>query len=228
MLSEHDEFLLSQLLDGDLPPADAELLQARIAREPELSKAFAQMRRLNGALLDGRTAQPQVDLASLHSEIMEAIEASRSPAIIRFPMWTRAAGLLAAAAAIVLFFTVYKPAGAPHVEAPIQIVQNPPSRAIPTIPLPEHATPAPAIAPTAVAMAPNPDIPSMNVRVRFNRPSPPRTNDIKISYVRSDSLATAMKARDTERQSRPTVSVVVAQRAKPRVGAVPSPFDAPL
>lgn len=229
MLSEQDEFLLSRLIDGDLSPEEITALQARLAREPALRETLDQLQRLNGALLTQRAAQPRVNLALLHADIMREVESSQSPAIIRFPLWTRAAGLIAAAAAIVLMFTVFRPAGAPRIESPTQLAQAPPSPTnIPSAVPPGAANPGKGPAPTAITLAANPDIPSDNVHVKFNRPSPARSSGIKISYVRSDVLANAMKARDTERQNRPTVSVMVAQRPKPRIAGMGSPFDAPL
>src|SRR5436853_326195 len=99
-ISEQDEFLLSQLLDGELDSTAAEGLRARIEREPALEQAYARMHRLNGLLAARGATTASVDLPALRNEIMDSLRGSNAPAVIRFPAWKWAAGMLAAAASV--------------------------------------------------------------------------------------------------------------------------------
>lgn len=222
-ISEQDEFLLSQLLDGGLPEVEAAAVRARILREPELRAALADLERLNGVLVGQRSRQAAVDFAALRRDIMDEVEAARRPAIIRFPMWGRMAGLVAAAAAIAIVVGIYHRAGTPDTPR-IEVAVNQPAQQPepgPAISIPDP-TPAPQLADARQEPAP--------LVVRFNRPSAPRDTraTFKVSYARSDDRATAVKARDTEYRSRPSVRVVVARRSAPVASVAMSPFDSPL
>jgi len=107
-VSEHDEFLLSQLLDGDLPPDEATALHDRMEREPALRDAFASLARVNAALERRRRDRPEIDWGKFHANVMDAVEAEAAspPAAIRWVRWIRIGVPLAAAAAIVLLVSV--------------------------------------------------------------------------------------------------------------------------
>jgi hypothetical protein len=238
-ISEQDEFLLSCLLDGDLPSDQAEALRERMGREPELRAAFASLSRVNDLLVGQRADQPVVDLKALHSSIMQQVERRAArPSILRLPFWVRLAVPLAAAAAVALVVTMQvnrspRP-GAITVAQNNQTVQSieAPSPAQPIEP--SHAAqPAPTGQPSQTAQ-PAPTVvtpkekpaPRMLARsdgdatrgrpvVRFNRPSDgPSNSQIHVSYVRSTDLAKAMKARDDERRSRPSWTSYVAEVPK--------------
>ncbi len=212
-MTEQDEFLLSQLLDGDLPGAEADALRARIAREPQLRAEFESLQRLNGLLLAQRPLQPRLDYGGLRADIMDAVHASRRPSIIRFPLWTWAAGAVAAAAAVALVFWVSAPA----------------SRTTPTTPGPAFVE-KPAAPTEVVPGRQEPSAPPRGTMlVQFNRPraGSAQASPLKVDYVRSDQLASEMSARDQERRSRPTWHTYVAQRAR-KPAAPASPFDLPL
>ncbi len=57
-VTERDEFLLSQLLDGDLPPVEADALRERMARDPALREAYESLARVNAAIERQRDDQP--------------------------------------------------------------------------------------------------------------------------------------------------------------------------
>ena len=93
---------LSRLLDDDLPADEAAALRARIAEEPEVARAWAELRALSAgldALPDAITPPPALDAA-----VAEALTASPaapsepSPPRPRLALW----GALAAAAGLLL------------------------------------------------------------------------------------------------------------------------------
>jgi hypothetical protein len=110
-INEQDEFLLGELLDGNLPEAEAQALRERLEREPALRSAYDEIRRLNDLLTARRADQPVVDWDRFHRQVMEAVDAEpvAAPSVIRFPMWARVAVPLAAAAAVALVVTLYDP-----------------------------------------------------------------------------------------------------------------------
>jgi anti-sigma factor RsiW len=77
-ISEHDEFLLSQLVDGDLPVDDAALLRQRLIAEPALRECYEEHCRLDQALVARRASQPVVDLDSFHAQVMQRLIGSVS------------------------------------------------------------------------------------------------------------------------------------------------------
>jgi len=113
-INEHDEFLLSRLLDDDLSPAEAEALRRRIKNDPALSEAHAAMARLDGLLKGRRADQPQVDWNAFHARVVDQVERggeSRAAApVIRLSRWLAIGLPLAAAASIALVFMVRSPA----------------------------------------------------------------------------------------------------------------------
>ena len=72
-ISDNDAFLLSELLDGNLPADRAAVLRHRIQREPELQAAFDAMTRIDESLADRGRDQPSVDWARFHRNVMNAI-----------------------------------------------------------------------------------------------------------------------------------------------------------
>jgi len=74
-LNENDEYLLSRLLDNDLPADQAAGLRARLQTEPELRACFDSLGRLNTALERCRADQPRVDVDRLHADLMRTLEA---------------------------------------------------------------------------------------------------------------------------------------------------------
>lgn len=74
-VNERDEFLLSQLLDGQLAEAEAVALRIRIQNEPQLARAFDEMGRLD-ALLHARGGdRPAVDYQAFHQNLMTHVDA---------------------------------------------------------------------------------------------------------------------------------------------------------
>lgn len=123
-INEHDEFLLSRWLDGDLSAAEAEALERRLEREPGLRSASEQMRRLDTLLSARRGDQPEIDWGRFRAGVMDRVRAERTEQrIIRFPRWLPVAGALAAAAAIALVFTL-RPDGNAGVSHPPSIASH--------------------------------------------------------------------------------------------------------
>ncbi|MCL2330384.1 MAG: hypothetical protein FWC56_03680 [Phycisphaerae bacterium] len=77
-INEHDEFLLSQLVDGDLPADVAAMLQERLKREPELQQCYEALCRLNQTLAAHGTKEPTVDLDAFHADFMQRLMAEAS------------------------------------------------------------------------------------------------------------------------------------------------------
>lgn len=122
-INEHDEFLLSRLLDDDLPADEAANLRARMEREPELRRAFTAMSRIDILLGARRADQPQVNWTRFHSQVMNLVEAEAArPITIKLSSYLRAALPLAAAAAIALVIWYW-----PHGKTPLPIKHDPTS-----------------------------------------------------------------------------------------------------
>ncbi|NLX13922.1 MAG: hypothetical protein GXY44_09765 [Phycisphaerales bacterium] len=121
LINEQDEFLLSQLLDGDLPAEQAEELHRRMELEPELRQVYAQLSEVNESLTGRRADQPVMQWDAFRREIMDSIRiesgSSRMPRLAR---WFRVGVSLAAAASIALAVVIYnyRPAG----EQPVAVV----------------------------------------------------------------------------------------------------------
>lgn len=79
-VSEHDEFLLSQLLDGDLPEPEAVILRTRLENEPALRRAFEELSEVNRLVQARRADQPAVDYDRFHSLLMQRLEVGSSEA----------------------------------------------------------------------------------------------------------------------------------------------------
>lgn len=223
ILDEQDEYLLSQLIDGDLDAAAEHALRGRLAHEPALQASHASMQRLDEALATRRTDQPDVDYRSFHQRAMAAVKAESTPArkpgtaqprrVIPFPRWFAFAAPLAAAAAIALVVTLRpspltpgateKP-GTQVVQAekpaPVQVAQNTLRESAIARPATD-GTQEPAAAPIEPSKA------ERRLLVQFHRPRPvapvARTTVAQVSYARSDTLAKAIQASDREQSERP-------------------------
>ena len=121
-ISEQDEFLLSQLLDGDLPQADADALRERMASEPDLQGAYDAMASVDGLLAERRSDRVELDWDRFQAEVMADVEASSKT--IRFASWFRVGAPMAAAAAIALVFTLSR---GPTAENGTSVAQNNPT-----------------------------------------------------------------------------------------------------
>ncbi len=126
-INEHDEFLLSRLLDGDLAAEEADALRARLEREPELQAAYDALRRIDEALESRRKDQPDVDFRAFHANVMQAVEAEAGATVsgkdretggvlLKFPSWFKVATPLAAAAALALVLLLNS--GKPTIDTP--------------------------------------------------------------------------------------------------------------
>ncbi len=78
-ISEHDEYLLSLLLDNDLPEDQATALRHRLESEPNLRACYDELVRLNAALQARRTTKPAVQLEGFHAKLMQRLH--ETPAI---------------------------------------------------------------------------------------------------------------------------------------------------
>ena len=90
-INEHDEFLLSRLLDGDLSPAEAEALRRRIENDPGLSEAYDAMARLDDLLKGRRADHPQVDWKAFHARVVDQVKCgggTRAAALVTPPHFT--------------------------------------------------------------------------------------------------------------------------------------------
>ena len=195
---EHDEFLLSRLLDGDLPDEEAGTLNARLEREPELRATLDALTRIDALLADRRGKGPDVDWARFHAGVMDKVTARAASRAwtLRFPRWLRVAAPLAAAASLALV---------------IMLRQLPQS-------LKESPAPTPPV--RVVYNAPAPDAAGRLV-VEYNR-HPTRVDrdragpkPIRVAYTRSDELQEAIRRYDKARESRPVWHLYTAHSDAP-------------
>jgi len=127
-IDEHDEFLLSRLLDGDLTGDEVAALRERIAREPALQEAYESLARVDRLVVGKTRPLPDVDWSRFQARLMDRIESPAQPArVIRLPRWARVAMPFAVAAAVawMLWLAVAPPVTGPSSE-PIEIVYNSP------------------------------------------------------------------------------------------------------
>jgi len=103
-MSLHED--LSRLLEGDLPPADAEALRRRIDQEPEVARAWAEMCRLREDLAALQDEPPPRDLDRRVLDRFGRLPSTpeRRPARSSAP-WLALAGWAVAAAALLLLST---------------------------------------------------------------------------------------------------------------------------
>jgi anti-sigma factor RsiW len=111
-ITEHDEFLLSQLLDDQLTAAEAETLRARMTREPALRAAYEEFVALDRVLQQRAGDQPAVSSEAFCESVANRIEQEHaSPAVIRFPLARLMAFGLPMAAAAAIALVVFLPMG---------------------------------------------------------------------------------------------------------------------
>ncbi len=177
-INEHDEFLLSRLLDGDLSTAEAEVLRRRLENEPGLSEAYAAMARLDGLLKGRRADQPQLDWKAFHARVVDQVkrggETRAAAPVIRLSRWL-AIGLPLAAAATIALFLLFSGAG--------------------NSPIPGGGGPKGPGAP-----------PSGNLVVTIEKPkaAPPTSPEpIRVNFKRSQQLAEAIWQEDAIREEKP-------------------------
>lgn len=215
-IDENDEFLLSQLLDGDLPADEADALRLRMDTEPALREAFEQLARVNQLLVRRREDQPEVDWDRFHERVMASVQQEKPsrPGIIPLARYLWIGAPLAAAAAVALLFTVQAPEG-------------------PVRPGPEPLEPV-GRTPIRVAVGPPPaERPTGAPEIDFHRalakaaekPATPQ-----VDFVRSERLDQAIRDQDEARRNRPRSLVVKAMRstASPQMemGSITEPFAA--
>jgi len=193
-IDEYDEFLLSRLLDGELPADQAVTLHRRMEREPELRAAFESLARVDALLARRQADQPAVHWRQFHEKVLAAVAAQAAPAPKTIPLarWLGICAPLAAAAAIGLIVLLDR-----------DRLQVPKDGAIPT--------------PIRVTVnSPAEDAPG-KLTVRLYRPRLNESGDtgvLRVAFSRSPQLAEAIRRQDQASQSRPT-SVVVAARHRP-------------
>lgn len=181
---EHDEYLLSRLLDGDLSDAEAADLNARLECEPELRATLDAMSRIDGLLVERREDRPDVDWDQFHSQVMDRVSTKSVslPQTLRFPAWLRVAVPVAVAASIALVITLW--------QSPQDVAKSPvqPMRVAYRVPTRQAAD---------------------QIIVQYNR-QPTRIDSgrtgqskIQVAYMKSEELQEAIKKYDKARANRP-------------------------
>lgn len=206
-IDEHDELLLNRLLDGDLPESEAAALRARINREPSLQAAWQGLERLGGALAESGRDEPDVDFGTFHARVMRAVASERraaEPAVIRFPTWLRYTTPLAAAAAIALVVTLYRPG---------------------TVSPPEVSD-----GPTSIALVEPEEPDGGTFVVQIRRPTTgdavaSGTPRVRVSFARSDQIATTVA--ESDQASRSTPSIVSATPTRTASQAIRGTLNLP-
>jgi hypothetical protein len=198
-VTDNDEFLLSELLDGSLEPSQAARLRARLEQEPELRAAYESLARVDRLVASQQSDRPRVDLQAMRRHIMAEVAQTENRSVIPIQRWLRVAAPLAAAAAIALVVSIYRP-----------MVQEEPRRSV------VHN----------VHTEPQPEQQPRRLLVHLNRPEQPADERgiIRVSYARTTELAEAMRERDMERRSRPVWHMYVAEAGfslRGRAGEVP-------
>ena len=181
-ISEHDEFLLSRLLDNDLSPAEADALRHRIEEDPELARTFSAMTRLEGLLKRRRADVPEVNWKAFHADVTSEVRRLgpyKAPSqIIRLSRWLAVGLPLAAAASIALVVTLWRPT-TPATQGTAGPVDQPG-----------------IITPPA----------SGSLSVAVHRPEPPAPasqGEIKVNFTRSQRLAEAIWQADAIEDEKP-------------------------
>jgi hypothetical protein len=239
-ITEHDEFLLSRLVDGDLPAEEAAALRARLEREPEMKAAYEAYRKIDEALASRRADRAEVDFDAFRAQVMQAVEAVADVAgvhggrILKFPGWLKVGLPLAAAAAIALVVTLrdgsWTSDDAGQRGSPIASDDDDQNtgRSIARVTEREGDTEseAPSI---SVDVASAEDGGKGSIMVQFSRPSgviSTERNVVHVGYQRSDALARQMKQDDDEEKNRLSVTQVVPVAEKPKVIMIDQDFSA--
>lgn len=124
---------LSALADGELETAQARMLLARLAREPELQAAWTRYHltgdAMRGALADHHSPQ-------LASQVMAAIDAEAAPSRVRrMPRWLKpAAGTaVAATVATVAILSLQQQSGPLPADVVPAVAENPAATIVPAL-----------------------------------------------------------------------------------------------
>lgn len=195
-ISEHDEFLLSRLLDNDLSPAEAETLRRRIQDEPELGRTLAAMTRLDSLLKRRRADVPRVNWKTFHADVTREVARigpyKARPQIIRLSRWLAVGLPLAAAASVALVVILHRP---------------------PTKPAPgtENGG-APAFGNLSVVVH------------RPEPPAPAAQGKIEVNFTRSQRLAEAIWLEDAIQDEKPWW-LAGGPAALPEVGPLNTDYD---
>jgi hypothetical protein len=210
-INEQDEMLLNRLLDGDLSADDAAALRQRIQREPALRNVWERLSRIDGLLRERRTDTCQLDWGRFHASVVNQIGTDAVPVarVIRFPLWTRVAAPLAAAAAVALVLILR----APH-------EPGKPAGTEPGVIRVAYHTPQPAAISASGAIV-----------VRFHRPggSMPQKDSaapIHVAFSRSSQLEEQIRAADTARESNASSHLYI-MHADGRSPAIEAAADLP-
>jgi len=193
---EHDEFLLSRLLDGDLSDDEAAALHARLEREPELRSLLDALTRIDTLLADRRDERPAVNWARFHARVMDQVsdQSALSGRTLRFPRWLRVTVPIAVAAGIALVVTVR--------QLP-QMIQDSPAPSVQVA----YRTPAPDQAGRIV--------------VEYNRNPAPAHHDraaqkqIQVAYAQSNEQQEVIKKYDEARKNRPLWHIYAVHSSAP-------------
>ena len=214
-VSQNDEFMLSRLLDDDLPADDAARLRERLEREPALREAFSSLARVDECLVRRQDDQPWVDYAQFHAQIMSAITAEASPTrTVRFPTWLRIGIPLAAAAAVIALLIWVQPGmvekpGADSAVPRIQVAENIFEDGDPNVV--DRASPGVDRASTSDET--HQLSPLRRLIVQVNRPAPGRTALViadGVAYSRSDELQEMIRQRDEDQRNQPAQCLFLA------------------
>jgi anti-sigma factor RsiW len=210
LAAERDEVLLGRLLDGELGGEEVARLRRRLEAEPALQACYRRLSRLHGALVERRADRPAVDYERFHRRVMKRIRAEvpSTGRVIRFPVWTRVAAVVAAAAAIMLAVWVQpgrlQPrTGGPGPEEGVARVEPSPGS--------ESVEPEAPAEPVILARAEIPQVrDSGELSVEIARPDLPTAEadrKIQVSYSRSAEIADAVRQGDDERAKQAPVKV---------------------
>lgn len=201
-ITEQDEFLLSRLVDDDLPAEQAEALRARIEREPELSRVFRRLQRLDAALSARRHDQPVIDWDHFHRQVMDRVERetpAAGPVLFKLNRYLKWAMPLAAAAAIILVVWMQ--------------MRRPDQNAMPRDHFAQRPTP-----PAVPGGRPDSELPVVQddrLLVTYHRvATPPAEAALTVAYARSEALQKEFEEIDEQNRRRePSGAVVVAHES---------------
>lgn len=216
-ISEHDEFLLSELIDGALPEDQACALRARIECEPAMRVAYEGLQRVEGLLIERRREPVEIDWGRFRAGVMEQVEreaAGRSK-VIKLNRWLKVMTPLAMAACVALVVTaIYLPQGQePSEPGPINVAVNRPTEFTDDI--------------------------EARIKVEVNRPSAsdiavavggPQPGDdggtagISVQFTQSTELAEVVEQMDQMRENEPSLRRYRASVA-PNIVPPPVPDD---
>lgn len=108
-ISDHDEFLLGLLLDGELPETQEAELRGRLEREPLLRAAWTSLGRVDQTLRQRRSDRLELNWGQFRREVMFAVGQEALPGTLRLSRWVRIGAVLAAAAGLALVVSLYRP-----------------------------------------------------------------------------------------------------------------------